>query len=322
MLAAMNRVADRRRPCPRVPRVSVVLPTRDRAGLLPRAVGSVLAQTWTDLELLIVDDHSVDATPARIAAFADPRVRALRHDRPGGQSRALNTGIRAARGAYLAFIDDDDEWLPVKLAAQVAVLDAAAPDVALVYGWRRVVDDATGRVLPASRKTLRGDVFEQALAYDMPLPPSSWLLRAEALHDVGGFDETLRVAKDVDFVARLAARGWHVDFVPAVVLVKHRHPGAQLTDRSAANLAARADQVRAHMARFATELRVRPAARARLHLWLARYELPHHGALAALAALAAAFRAAPGAAARALVEHRAQAWAWFAATCATAWRRP
>ena len=127
----------------RPPRVSVVIPTHNRAEWLPRAVGSVLAQTWTDFELLIVDDHSTDETPAAIARFADARIRSFRHERNFGQSKALNTGIEHARGEYVAFLDDDDAWLPAKLAAQVALLDAAPPGVGLVYCWHDVLDEAS-----------------------------------------------------------------------------------------------------------------------------------------------------------------------------------
>ena len=170
------------------PRVSVVIPTHNRAEWLPRAVASVLAQTWTDFELLIVDDHSTDETPALIARFADRRIRSFRHERNMGQSKALNTGIEHARGEYVAFLDDDDEWLPGKLAAQVALLDAAPPEVGLVYCWRDELeeasrrrkvwecvanlldirrdepDEASRRRIGTTRLTLRGDIFEHVLA--------------------------------------------------------------------------------------------------------------------------------------------------------------
>ena len=177
------------------PRVSVVIPTRDRAELLPRAVGSVLAQTWTDFELLIVDDHSTDGTPAVVARFADGRIRSLRHERNRGQSKALNTGIEHARGEYVAFLDDDDEWLPGKLAAQVALLDAAPPEVGLVYCWRDELDETTGRRIGTTRLTLRGDIFEHVLALHLPASPSSWLVRRSTARSVGGFDEGLRAGE-------------------------------------------------------------------------------------------------------------------------------
>ena len=275
------------------PRVSVVIPTHNRAESLPRAVGSVLAQTWTDFELLVVDDHSTDGTPAVVARFADGRIRPFRHERNRGQSKALNTGIEHARGEHVAFLDDDDEWRPGKLAAQVALLDAAPPEVGLVYCWREELDEATGRRIGTTRLTLRGDIFEHVLALHLPVSPSSWLVRRSAARSVGGFDEGLERAKDVDFMGRLCARGWRVDFVPQVGLLKYRHARGQMTDRTPENLAARAGMVRAHLARYARELGERPAAHARVHLWLARYELPHGSRCAALASVAAAFRLDP-----------------------------
>ena len=275
------------------PRVSVVIPTHNRAARLPRAVASVLAQTWTDLELLIVDDRSTDETPAAIERFADGRIRSFHHARNAGQSKALNTGIEHARGEYVAFLDDDDEWLPGKLAAQVAVLDAAPPAVGLVYCWREELEETSRRRIGTTRLTLRGDIFEHVLALHVPVSPSSWLVRRTTARAVGGFDEGLHRAKDVDFVCRICAAGWHVDFVAQVGLLKHRHGGGQMTDRTPENLAARAGMVRAHLARYARELNERPAAHARVHLWLARYELPYGSRRAALASVATAFRLDP-----------------------------
>ena len=94
------------------PKVSVIVPTHNRADLLPRAIDSVLAQTYGSYEILIVDDCSSDDTQDVIAGFSDPRIRSFRHDRNRGQSAAVNTGIAHARGGYVGFLDDDDEWLP------------------------------------------------------------------------------------------------------------------------------------------------------------------------------------------------------------------
>src|SRR5689334_7474886 len=102
------------------PEVTVVIPTRDRAELLPRAVDSVLAQEGAAWELVLVDDGSTDATPAVFERYAqDPRVRVLRLD-PGGVSRARNRGVALGSAPWVAFLDSDDEWRPGKLAAQLA----------------------------------------------------------------------------------------------------------------------------------------------------------------------------------------------------------
>lgn len=108
------------------PAVSVVIPTYDRAAVLPRAIDSVLGQTVEDLELLVVDDGSTDRAPDVVAGYADDRVRCLRHEQNRGASAARNSGIEAASGDYVAFLDSDDEWLAGKLETQLAVLEAAS----------------------------------------------------------------------------------------------------------------------------------------------------------------------------------------------------
>lgn len=103
--------------------VSVVIPTHNRAALLKRALQSVLAQTYQNLEIIVVDDASSDATHEVVGDFVDPRIRYIRHEASKGGSGARNTGIRAARGEYIAFLDDDDEWVPEKTREQLSVLD-------------------------------------------------------------------------------------------------------------------------------------------------------------------------------------------------------
>lgn len=265
------------------PAVSVVVPTFNRANLLPRALASVAAQTYRDLELIVVDDHSSDRTPEVIAGFAGgaggAAVRTVRHERNRGHSAALNTGIAAARGRYVAFLDDDDAWLPTKLAAQVAVLDRAPPEVGLVYGWVRAIDESAGGAARTVRYAFRGDIRERMLELRLPVPPSSWLVRTEAARSVGGFDEGIW-ANDVDFLVRLVQRDWRVDHVPEVVLLRHLHGEGQMVDETPENLARRAAYIRGHLDRFRADLRERPMARARVHLQLAVYRMRYRRALA------------------------------------------
>ena len=112
--------------------VSVVMAAKNYARFLPAAVESVLAQTFTDWELLIIDDGSTDDTPDAVRPFlADRRVRYVRSDRLG-QSRAKNLGIRLSRGEFVAFLDADDAWLPTKLEKQLAAASRVDPDVGVV----------------------------------------------------------------------------------------------------------------------------------------------------------------------------------------------
>ena len=115
------------------PPVSVVLPAYNRAGAIRGAVESVLRQSFTNFELIVVDDCSTDATAAEVAEIADPRVRLIRHAENRGASAARNTGIREARGPWVAFQDSDDEWLPLKLEKQMARLMAPGAEYVAAY---------------------------------------------------------------------------------------------------------------------------------------------------------------------------------------------
>ncbi len=186
------------------PKVSVIVPTYNRAAMLQRAVDSVLAQTFTDLELLIVDDCSSDETAEVVASLVDPRIRSFRHSRNRGVSATRNTGIAKARGEYVAFLDDDDEFLPKKIAKQVDVLDAAAWEVGMVYVWFRHIGP-TGEVVGESCRTAEGYVFEEALAWGLSLGIGSTAMFRRSVFDVvSGFDEAMQPAEDKDFLCRVS----------------------------------------------------------------------------------------------------------------------
>ena len=106
------------------PLVSIILPTYNREVLLRRALESVLAQTYDLWELLVVDDGSTDGTRAYLQTLTDTRVRAILREHCGNAGAVRNAGCRTARGSYLAFLDSDDQWLPEKLALQIADLHA------------------------------------------------------------------------------------------------------------------------------------------------------------------------------------------------------
>ena len=286
------------------PTVSVIVPTHNRADLLPRAVDSVLAQTYGSYEILIVDDCSSDGTQDVIAGFADPRIRSFRHERNRGQSAAINTGIAHARGEYVGFLDDDDEWLPGKLAGQVALLDASSPKVALVYGWMDRVDDSDGRLIPAYRSTVEGDIFESALALSIPGPTIVLLLRSSVAREVGGMDESLLKQNDVDLICRVSQR-YHAAVLREVVARAHfGHHSERIGDDNPRNLSAAAASLRSHMTKFAGELDERPRAHAAVLRRLAAVEMMLGNRRVALAAVASAFRLDPLGVSRALLRNR------------------
>ncbi|MDR7496584.1 MAG: glycosyltransferase family 2 protein, partial [Armatimonadota bacterium] len=134
-----------------VPTVSVIIPTYNRAHMVPRAIHSVLAQTFADFELLVVDDASTDGTEEIVRGIADPRLRYIWRPANGGVSAAQNTGLAAARGEFISILHSDDEYLPVKLEVQVPLLRAT--DAGAVMGAVTIVEP-TGEFLRLSN--LRG----------------------------------------------------------------------------------------------------------------------------------------------------------------------
>lgn len=188
------------------PLVSVVVPTRNRAALLARAVRSVLAQTFDDFELIVVNDASTDNTSDVLATFADPRLRVLERGKNSGAAAARNAGLREARGRYLAFCDDDDFWYVDKLRVQVKALDAAPADVGLCLGG--FISMLTqGPMYIGGPQALAGMDYRQGGGWGGPsywlISTPSWLLKREVLEKVGPFDERLRSYDDWELGLRL-----------------------------------------------------------------------------------------------------------------------
>jgi len=175
--------------------ISVVIPTRDRPALLARAVASVQAQTHAPLEILVVDDGASSVAPARASG-----ARVLANPRTPGPSGARNAGAAAASGDLLAFLDDDDEWLPSYLATAAAEIAAARLDVLctdLLYRY----DDGSERPGKPAAARLVADDF---LTHNPGLIGSNLIIRRALYTAVDGFDESLAAAEDMDFGLRLS----------------------------------------------------------------------------------------------------------------------
>ena len=205
-----------------MPRVSVIVPTHNRALSLCRAVDSVLNQSFRDLEVLIIDDASTDHTADFVADCGDDRVRYYRHDENRGESASSNTGLLLARGEYIAFLHDDDVWLREKLAKQVSLLDASGPQVGAVYTGYIRSDLNSGRQIATVLPKERGDVLRALCAGNCIGGPSVVLVRRDCFERVGRFDEQLVAWPDYDMWIRLA-RQYHFDFVrePLVLYSDH-----------------------------------------------------------------------------------------------------
>jgi GT2 family glycosyltransferase len=203
--------------------VSAVIPTYDRRALVCEAVASVLGQTWSDLELIVVDDGSADGTAEALSArFDDPRLHVLRQENRG-VSAARNRGVDAATGEWVAFLDSDDTWLPPKLERQLRML-AAHPEAPACYTeeiWYRHGRWANPRTVHAKHS---GWIFPNCLPLCI-ISPSSILLRRSLFETLGGFDESLPACEDYDLWLRLSAR-FPIQLVTERLIVKRNgHPG-------------------------------------------------------------------------------------------------
>jgi glycosyltransferase involved in cell wall biosynthesis len=229
------------------PTVSVVMPTHNRAGMLSRAIESVLIQTHSDLELIVVDDGSTDETPAIVAAIADPRIVYVRLEARSGAAVARNTGIRHARGALIAFQDSDDQWVPTKVALQLEVLTRLGPDVGAVGGRWQAGDDVGAPEVAAQGLETGGD-YEPELLDGRCLITPVWLIRRSLLDELGLFDERMPCLEDWDLMLRLSQRTT-MRAVPEIVLIKFGAPdslGADIERRALAM----AEILRRHGQRF------------------------------------------------------------------------
>ncbi|WP_117592591.1 glycosyltransferase family 2 protein [Haloprofundus halophilus] len=187
------------------PLVSVVVPTYDRPAYLRSAVQSVFDQTYDAVELLVVDDCSPrPAAPVLDELNPDGRhrVRVIRHERNRGGSAARATGIRAAEGEYVAFLDDDDEWLPTKLEKQVAVLDAH-PEVGLVYTGTQVID-SDGEKLESVTPVAHGSLTKTLLCRNVIGTFSKVMVRRALVEEVGTPDERFPSWQDLEWYVRLS----------------------------------------------------------------------------------------------------------------------
>lgn len=190
-----------------LPRVSVLLAVHNGALHLREGIDSVLAQTWPDFELVVVDDASTDATPAILAGLADPRLRVMRTERNLGPAAARNLGFDRCRGEYLAILDHDDLCYPAQLATQVAYLDRN-PHVVLVGSEVRILRD--GRLHAPDHPPGGAPLLMRwRLHLDDPLTFSSVTMRMDAVRQLGTQRRRFRPSL-ANFAARLSlgsARG-------------------------------------------------------------------------------------------------------------------
>lgn len=213
------------------PLVSAVITTHNREpGMVVRAVKSALNQTYPNMELIVVDDSSPSfarrAEVERSVRGLSDAILYLKHEACQGACAARNTGLSHAKGCYVGFLDDDDEWLPAKIEAQVRAFDSE--DTALVYGRNIIIVDPVHREFVSGDQGASGYIFEELIKSNFIGGTSNPLIKRACIDAVGDFDIRMASCQDYDLWLRLAVK-YPVRFIDAPLLRYHVHPGDRIS---------------------------------------------------------------------------------------------
>ncbi len=213
------------------PKISVIISTYNRANLLPRTIKSVLNQTFQNFELIIIDDASTDSTEEVVKSFNDSRVIYIKNKKNwGGPARPKNIGIEKAQGEFVAFLDDDDEWLPQKLEKQLKIFEESKKNLGLVacYALDVCVDKNVVNKYKITIPKNCSNVFPLILEKCFIHSTSSVLIKKQVLTKLGYFDENLKVTDDWELWIRIL-KEYEFDFV-AEPLFKYYFHGKNVSE--------------------------------------------------------------------------------------------
>ncbi len=202
------------------PLVSVIIPTYNRPIMVRNAIESVLAQTYQSFEMIVVDSSESPETRDLASSYHDPRIRYLFEPRVSGvfmPSRAKNAGIKASKGEFIAFLDDDDTWYPLKLEKQIPAFND--PTVGVVYCLYETVKD--GKVIPRKKPTWSGHIYKKMLEGHF-VPPSTAVVRKKCFDAVGLFDESHEYCEDWEMWIWLSER-YLFHYVPQLLVTYNMH---------------------------------------------------------------------------------------------------
>lgn len=207
--------------------VSIIIPVYNRMDLIPRAISSVVQQTYGNLEILVVDDGSSQPIDGVIKAFNDERIVLLTHDINKGVSAARNTAIKAAHGDFITFLDSDDEYHPMKVERQLAHLKALGSEDVVSYCKVEEICDTTAKIIGVSDFRQEGNILSQALR-SCCITMFGMMMRKEMLEKAGPLDESLRKYEDWEFLIRLA-HIFRFSLLDEVLVRAHWHDQGQLS---------------------------------------------------------------------------------------------
>jgi glycosyltransferase involved in cell wall biosynthesis len=186
-----------------MPEISVIIPAYNAERTIIETINSVQKQTFSDFEIIVVNDGSTDKTQAVLQSLDEPRLRIISSEN-FGVSSARNKGIKAAQSEFIAFLDADDLWTDDKLELQLAAIKAN-PKVGVVYSWTDEMDETGKKFYPGARLLIEGDIYQDLLIVNFLANGSTPLIRKQAIDIIGGFDVNLKYGEDWEFYIRLAA---------------------------------------------------------------------------------------------------------------------
>lgn len=198
-----------------MPKISIIIPCYNSEQFIDRTIKSVLSQTFSDWELLLIDDHSTDKTKDILEKYAknDTRIKILQtKENSGGPALPKNIGIENAKGEYIAFLDHDDEWLPEKLEKQLAVFKNSKDEkLGLVSCGVRLINNKNKEFATVTQKN--NNIFPDILIRNPIFSNSSVLIKKEVIDIVGKRDENLKYSEDYDYWLRIAGAGYNFFYI-------------------------------------------------------------------------------------------------------------
>lgn len=220
--------------------VTAVITTHKREPkIVERALKSILNQTHKDLEIIVVDDSPVtyelrDAVKGMVESYADKGVKYIQHETCKGACAARNTGLSNAKGEFIGFLDDDDEWLPEKIEKQLTGF--VNENVALVYCGRETFYSKSNTVTKQTVEFHKGKVFDKLIFSNFIGSTSFPLLRKDFLNSINGFDVLMQSAQDYDVWLRLAEK-YEINYVTDVLVRYYVHESEQISKSSKKRIA-------------------------------------------------------------------------------------
>ena len=252
--------------------ISVILPTHNRANLLTQAIDSVLNQSYLNLELIVIDDASTDNTSNLVKSYSDKRIRYIKHNENKHASASRNTGIRNAKGKYIAFLDDDDSWLPHKLEKQVSLLNSCPESTGLIYCWMDYINK-NNEITATIKPTLKGYIFKDVLDKQRIGGCPTLLIRKSVISQCGLFDESLFRGNDGDFIRRVCLK-YEVDVIPEVLVkVKTDHGLKRISDNNELGLQASLKSYTSRLQKFKDILHKYPVQTSNIYASIAHHHV-------------------------------------------------